>query len=280
MFIFKILSNFDVYWPQIQVLFFRLLSPLQFGIILACFGGFSCIIWDQLFLEGHVILNLWLVTQIKWKYQEFFCDKPQSPRRSIAKIFSIILWSSSSTSVISQGKQFVDSLYLIFLSPGHLFASWRQIPVKLLKQEYQIASLFQLQIIANVAAVSSSLHVDKAGPMVHTGACIAALIGQGGSRKYGLTCKWLQYFKNDRDRRDLVTCGSGAGVAAAFRAPVGGVLFALESMSSWYNITWSQMLLLISQLQVWFSSTFYTRKKYGLVWTKWVLFIQYINEFH
>ena len=65
------------------------------------------------------------------------------------------------------------------------------------------------------------------------GACIAAIFGQGGSRKYGLTCRWLRYFKNDRDRRDLVTIGAGAGVAAAFRAPVGGVLFALESLSSW-----------------------------------------------
>lgn len=92
-----------------------------------------------------------------------------------------------------------------------------------------------VKVIANVAAVSSSLHVGKAGPMVHTGACIAALIGQGGSRKYGLTCKWLRYFKNDRDRRDLVTCGASAGIAAAFRAPVGGVLFALESMSSWWR---------------------------------------------
>lgn len=92
-----------------------------------------------------------------------------------------------------------------------------------------------VKIIGNVAAVSSSLHVGKAGPMVHTGACIAALVGQGGSRKYGLTCKWLRYFKNDRDRRDLVTCGAGAGTAAAFRAPVGGVLFALESLSSWWR---------------------------------------------
>lgn len=71
--------------------------------------------------------------------------------------------------------------------------------------------------------------------MVHTGACIAAVFGQGGSRKYGLTCRWLRYFKNDRDRRDLVTIGAGAGVAAAFRAPVGGVLFALESLSSWWR---------------------------------------------
>lgn len=70
--------------------------------------------------------------------------------------------------------------------------------------------------------------------MVHTGACIASLLGQGGSRKYHLTCRWLRYFKNDRDRRDLITCGAAAGVAAAFRAPVGGVLFALEEAASWY----------------------------------------------
>lgn len=70
--------------------------------------------------------------------------------------------------------------------------------------------------------------------MVHTGACIANLLGQGGSRKYRLTWKWLRFFKNDRDRRDLITCGAAAGVAAAFRAPVGGVLFALEEAASWY----------------------------------------------
>lgn len=91
------------------------------------------------------------------------------------------------------------------------------------------------QVVGCIAAVSSSLYVGKAGPMIHTSACIASILGQGGSRKYKLTCKWLRYFKNDRDRRDLVTCGSGAGVAAAFRAPVGGVLFALECVSSWYH---------------------------------------------
>lgn len=99
---------------------------------------------------------------------------------------------------------------------------------------FTLRTLF-VKIIGSVCAVSSSLLVGKAGPLVHTGACIASLLGQGGSKRYGLTWKWLRYFKNDRDRRDLVTCGSAAGIAAAFRAPVGGLLFALEEMASWWR---------------------------------------------
>ncbi|XAR49309.1 hypothetical protein NMG60_11032472 [Bertholletia excelsa] len=92
-----------------------------------------------------------------------------------------------------------------------------------------------VKIFGSILGVAAGFVVGKEGPMVHTGACIANLLGQGGSRKYHLTWKWLRYFKNDRDRRDLITCGAAAGVAAAFRAPVGGVLFALEEVASWWR---------------------------------------------
>ncbi|KAM4126151.1 hypothetical protein ACB094_01G366100 [Castanea mollissima] len=92
-----------------------------------------------------------------------------------------------------------------------------------------------VKIFGSIFGVAAGYVVGKEGPMVHTGACIASLLGQGGSRKYGLTWKWLRYFKNDLDRRDLITCGAAAGVAAAFRAPVGGVLFALEEVASWWR---------------------------------------------
>uniref|UniRef100_A0A2P2JYU8 Chloride channel protein n=2 Tax=Rhizophora mucronata TaxID=61149 RepID=A0A2P2JYU8_RHIMU len=96
------------------------------------------------------------------------------------------------------------------------------------------ATLF-VKIFGSIFGVGAGFVVGKEGPMVHTGACIANFLGQGGSRKYHLTWRWLRYFKNDRDRRDLVTCGAAAGVAAAFRAPVGGVLFALEEAASWWR---------------------------------------------
>ncbi|KAF5736850.1 chloride channel protein CLC-d [Tripterygium wilfordii] len=91
------------------------------------------------------------------------------------------------------------------------------------------------KILGSIGSVGGGLALGKEGPLVHTGACIASLLGQGGSTKYHLSSRWLQVFKSDRDRRDLVTCGCAAGVAAAFRAPVGGVLFALEEVTSWWR---------------------------------------------
>ncbi|KAJ8427143.1 hypothetical protein Cgig2_005201 [Carnegiea gigantea] len=91
------------------------------------------------------------------------------------------------------------------------------------------------KIFGSIGSVGGGLALGKEGPLVHTGACIASLLGQGGSTKYHLSSRWLQGFNSDRDRRDLVTCGCAAGVAAAFRAPVGGVLFALEEVTSWWR---------------------------------------------
>ncbi|GFZ22058.1 chloride channel D [Actinidia rufa] len=66
------------------------------------------------------------------------------------------------------------------------------------------------KIFGSIGSVGGGLALGKEGPLVHIGACIASLLGQ-------------------------VTCGCAAGVAAAFRAPVGGVLFALEEVTSWWR---------------------------------------------
>lgn len=92
-----------------------------------------------------------------------------------------------------------------------------------------------LQIIGSIGAVSAGLDLGKEGPLVHIGSCIASLLGQGGPDNHRIKWRWLRYFNNDRDRRDLITCGAASGVCAAFRAPVGGVLFALEEVATWWR---------------------------------------------
>eukprot|EP00879_Flechtneria_rotunda_P004562 GHRR01004817.1.p1 GENE.GHRR01004817.1~~GHRR01004817.1.p1 ORF type:complete len:654 (+),score=198.62 GHRR01004817.1:480-2441(+) len=90
-----------------------------------------------------------------------------------------------------------------------------------------------VKLTGSVGAVAGGLAVGKEGPFVHAGACLGALLSQGGSARWHLA--WFKQFWNDRDRADMVACGVAAGVAAAFRAPVGGVLFALEEMTSWFR---------------------------------------------
>jgi len=89
------------------------------------------------------------------------------------------------------------------------------------------------KVFGSICSVAAGLAVGKEGPLVHVGSCIASLLGEGGVGKWKVKWDWYKLFRNDRDRRDLVTMGGAAGVAAAFKAPVGGVLFVLEESASW-----------------------------------------------
>lgn len=61
-------------------------------------------------------------------------------------------------------------------------------------------------------SVAGGLAVGKEGPMIHSGAAVAALVSEGriGNKKL----KACDPFRNDREKRDFISSGAAAGVSA------------------------------------------------------------------
>lgn len=74
-----------------------------------------------------------------------------------------------------------------------------------------------VKLVAGTIALGSGLFMGREGPTVHVGAAIAAHLN-----------RWLPCSKERT--RQLVAAGSGAGLAAAFNAPIAGVLFVVEEL--------------------------------------------------
>lgn len=99
-----------------------------------------------------------------------------------------------------------------------------------------------VKVWGTILALASGAPIGAEGPMIHIGAILASGLSQGKSATLGIDTRWSvhKHFRSDRERRDFVAAGAGAGLAAAFGAPVGGVLLLLEETAShWHrSLTW------------------------------------------
>jgi chloride channel 3/4/5 len=74
--------------------------------------------------------------------------------------------------------------------------------------------------LALIMSISSGMSLGKEGPYVHIATCV------------GNICRrmFTKYRTNDAKRREVLGASAASGVAVAFGAPIGGVLFGHEEV--------------------------------------------------
>ncbi|PYI16806.1 hypothetical protein BO99DRAFT_211355 [Aspergillus violaceofuscus CBS 115571] len=81
-----------------------------------------------------------------------------------------------------------------------------------------------VKTVALVFSVASGLSLGKEGPYVHIATCVG-----------NICCRlFAKYNLNDGKRREVLSASAASGVAVAFGAPIGGVLFSLEEVSYYF----------------------------------------------
>uniref|UniRef100_A0A3B5A8K8 Chloride channel protein n=1 Tax=Stegastes partitus TaxID=144197 RepID=A0A3B5A8K8_9TELE len=152
---------------------------------------------------------------------------------------SLILWAVLNSTFVMMG-----AIIVAFFEP---IAAGSGIPqIKCYLNGVKIPRVVRLKFFTFISSrflCSSSTDTGKhgpEGPMIHSGAVVAAGVSQGRSTSLKRDFKIFEYFRRDTEKRDFVSAGAAAGVSAAFGAPVGGVLFSLEEGASFWNqmLTW------------------------------------------
>ncbi|CAI4221603.1 unnamed protein product [Auanema sp. JU1783] len=80
-------------------------------------------------------------------------------------------------------------------------------------------------------AMGAGLPMGKEGPFVHIGAIVATLLSKLTAR-----CQYSAFFSNEGREMEMLSSGCAVGIACTFSAPIGAVLYAIESTSKYFAV--------------------------------------------
>ncbi|KAH7224275.1 chloride channel [Fusarium redolens] len=167
----------------------------------------------------------------------------------LALAFGIIAGSvtmttkSNLTAVAPEKEQSFGSLGDQAPNPGGkvmYMAAGSGIPeIKTVLSGFSIPHLFDLKVlivkaIGSIFAVATGMCLGKEGPFVHISACVGYLVS---------ICI-PKYANNQRKLREMLSVACSAGLSVAFGAPIGGVLFSYEEISTYFprRVLWRSCL--------------------------------------
>ncbi len=91
---------------------------------------------------------------------------------------------------------------------GHIRGSW--------------LSTLLAKLVGGTVAIIGGLSLGREGPSIQLGACV----GQGVSDRFGTS---------QSEKRIYIASGASAGLAAAFHAPLSGMMFAMEEIFKYFS---------------------------------------------
>ncbi len=116
----------------------------------------------------------------------------------------------------------------------------------LMKIKTNWLSVMVLKFIGGVISIGAGLSLGREGPSIQLGAAVGQGIGK--------------IFKREKiEERYLITSGASAGLAAAFNAPLAGVMFSLEEVHRHFS-----PLILLSAMSAALTSDFISSQFFGL----------------
>lgn len=96
------------------------------------------------------------------------------------------------------------------------------------------ARVLLVKAVGAVFAVSTGMNLGKEGPFVHISTCAGNIVAS----------MFHKYKHNERRMREMLSVACSSGLSVAFGAPIGGVLFSYEEISTYFprQVLWRAFL--------------------------------------
>ncbi|XP_068090846.1 chloride channel protein C-like [Hyperolius riggenbachi] len=140
---------------------------------------------------------------------------------------------------VSFGMIFCASALVVFFCPSGSASGLPEVIAYL--NGASMRNIFNIQtfigtFLSCALSVSGGLFCGPEAPMVLVGSVVGYGLSQFKSETLRINLPFFTRFRNSADKRKFITAGAAAGIASVFRAPVGGLLFALEEVASFWDL--------------------------------------------
>jgi chloride channel 7 len=153
-----------------------------------------------------IVISVEVLSRYKYETLRTFVDSCSQNNHKYCIIIPYVLWLLFNGIPVALGSAIVTYLAPIAAGSGIPVIKCYLNGVKV--PEVVRIKTYIAKLLGVILSVVGGLACGKEGPMIHCGSVIAAGISQGKSTTFKKDSKYLQGFREDREKRDFVSAGN------------------------------------------------------------------------